>query len=180
MRPFKNTRRNVLRTLALASALSFGGLSALAPVTATAQTFPTKLITIIVPFSAGGTTDILARIMGQYLGTKFGQSVVVENRDCAGGNIGTQTAARAKADGYTLLMGTVGTHAINPSRYSRMYFGHIEYFQPLTRVAMVPNLLVVNPERPYRTVQEIIDYVKANPGDIAFGSSGNGSSIRLS
>lgn len=180
MRPFKNTRRNVLRTLALACALSFGGVSALTPVTAAAQAFPTKPITIIVPFSAGGTTDILARIMGQYLGTKFGQSVVVENRDGAGGNIGTQTAARAKADGYTLLMGTVGTHAINPSLYSRLNFDHIKDFQPLTRVAMVPNLLVVNPDRPYRTVQEIIDYAKANPGEIAFASSGNGSSIHLS
>lgn len=180
MFPFKNTRRNALRALALAGVVTFTGLSALAPSTATAQSFPTKPITIIVPFSAGGTTDILARIVGQYLGTKFGESVVVENRDGAGGNIGTQTAARAKADGYTLLMGTVGTHAINPALYSKLNFNHIEDFQPLTRVAMVPNLLVVNPERPYRTVQEIIDYAKANPGEIAFASSGNGSSIHLS
>ena len=180
MRPFKNTRRNVLRTLALASAITFTGLSALAPSTATAQSFPTKPVTIIVPFSAGGTTDILARIVGQYLGTKFGESVVIENRDGAGGNIGTQTAARAKADGYTLLMGTVGTHAINPALYSKLNFNHIEDFQPLTRVAMVPNLLVVNPERPYRSVQELIEYAKANPGEVAFASSGNGSSIHLS
>lgn len=180
MRSFKNSRRNALRALALASALSFTGLSALAPSTAAAQSFPTKPITMIVPFSAGGTTDILARIVGQYLGNKFGQSVVIENRDGAGGNIGTQTAARAKSDGYTLLMGTVGTHAINPALYSRLNFNHIEDFQPLTRVAMVPNLLVVNPERPYRTVEEIIAYAKANPGEIAFASSGNGSSIHLS
>src|SRR5690606_25338874 len=177
---FKNTRRGALRALALAGAVAFTGLSALTPATATAKTFPSKPITIIVPFSAGGTTDILARIMGQYLGTKFGESVVVENRDGAGGNIGTQTAARAKADGYTLLMGTVGTHAINPSLYSRLNFDHIKDFQPLTRVAMVPNLLVVNPERPYRTVQELIDYAKAHPGEVAFASSGNGSSIHLS
>lgn len=180
MRNFKNTRRSVLRALALTSALTFAGLSALAPSTAAAKSFPTKPVTIIVPFSAGGTTDILARIVGQYLGTKFGESVVIENRDGAGGNIGTQTAARAKADGYTLLMGTVGTHAINPALYSKLNFDHIEDFQPLTRVAMVPNLLVVNPERPYRTVPEIIEYAKANPGAIAFASSGNGSSIHLS
>ena len=180
MRSFKNTRRSALRAIALASAVAFTGLAAVAPTTATAQTFPSKPISIIVPFSAGGTTDILARIIGQYLGNKFGQSVVVENRDGAGGNIGTQTAARAKADGYTLLMGTVGTHAINASLYSRLNFDHIEDFQPLTRVAMVPNLLVVNPERPYRTVQEIIDYAKANPGEIAFASSGNGTSVHLS
>lgn len=180
MRSFKNTRRSALRAIALASAVAFSGLTALAPATAAANTFPSKPITIIVPFSAGGTTDILARIIGQYLGTKFGESVVVENRDGAGGNIGTQTAARAKADGYTLLMGTVGTHAINASLYSRLNFDHIKDFQPLTRVALVPNLLVVNPDRPYRTVQEIIDYAKANPGGIAFASSGNGTSVHLS
>jgi len=168
----------MLRAVALASAMAITGFSALTP--ATAKEFPSKPVTIIVPFSAGGTTDILARIVGQYLGTKFGQSVVVENRDGAGGNIGTQTAARAKADGYTLLMGTVGTHAINPALYSKLNFDHIKDFQPLTRVAMVPNLLVVNPERPYRSVQELIDYAKAHPGEVAFASSGNGSSIHLS
>jgi len=168
----------MLRAVALASAMAITGFSALTP--AAAKEFPTKPVTIIVPFSAGGTTDILARIVGQYLGTKFDQSVVIENRDGAGGNIGTQTAARAKADGYTLLMGTVGTHAINPALYSKLNFDHIEDFQPLTRVAMVPNLLVVNPERPYRSVQELIDYAKANPGEVAFASSGNGSSIHLS
>ena len=172
------TRRGMLRAVALASAMAITGFSALTP--AAAKEFPTKPVTIIVPFSAGGTTDILARIVGQYLGTKFDQSVVIENRDGAGGNIGTQTAARAKADGYTLLMGTVGTHAINPALYSKLNFDHIEDFQPLTRVAMVPNLLVVNPERPYRSVQELIDYAKANPGEVAFASSGNGSSIHLS
>lgn len=180
MRSTKTTRRSILRAMALAGAVTFTGLSALAPATAAAQNFPTKPVTIIVPFSAGGTTDILARIVGQYLGTKFGESVVIENRDGAGGNIGTQTAARAKADGYTLLMGTVGTHAINPALYSKLNFDHIKDFQPLTRVAMVPNLLVVNPERPYRSVQELIEYAKANPGEIAFASSGNGSSIHLS
>ena len=179
MRP-SNSRRSILRAIALAGAVSFTGLSALAPATATAQDFPTKPITILVPFSAGGTTDILARIVGQYLGTKFGQSVVVENRDGAGGNIGTQTAARAKPDGYTLLMGTVGTHAINPALYSKLNFDHIKDFQPLTRVAMVPNLLVVNPDRPYRSVKELIEYAKAHPGEVTFASSGNGSSIHLS
>ena len=179
MRP-SNSRRSILRAIALAGAVSFTGLSALAPSTAAAQNFPNKPVTIIVPFSAGGTTDILARIVGQYLGNKFGESVVVENRDGAGGNIGTQTAARAKPDGYTLLMGTVGTHAINPALYSKLNFDHIKDFQPLTRVAMVPNLLVVNPDRPYRSVQELIDYAKAHPGEVTFASSGNGSSIHLS
>ncbi len=180
MRSTPSTRRSLLRAIAFAGAVAFTGISALAPVTASAKAFPTKPVTIIVPFSAGGTTDILARIVGQYLGTKFGESVVIENRDGAGGNIGTQTAARAKADGYTLLMGTVGTHAINPALYSKLNFDHIKDFQPLTRVAMVPNLLVVNPERPYRSVKELIEYAKAHPGEVAFASSGNGSSIHLS
>jgi len=180
MRPSTTTRRSVLRAFALAGAVAFTGLSALAPSTATAQSFPTKPVTIIVPFSAGGTTDILARIVGQYLGNKFGQSVVIENRDGAGGNIGMQAASRAKADGYTLFMGTVGTHAINAHLYGNLKLDPVKDFQPLTRVAMVPNLLVVNPERPYRSVQEIIDYAKAHPGEITFASSGNGSSIHLS
>lgn len=180
MRPHSNNRRNILRSIALAGALSFTGLSALAPSSAAAQSFPTKPVTIVVPFSAGGTTDILARIVGQYLGNKFGQSVVIENRDGAGGNIGTQLVSRSKADGYTLLMGTVGTHAINPALYKKLNFDHIKDFQPLTRVAMVPNLLVVNPERPYRSVKELIEYAKTHPGEVTFASSGNGSSIHLS
>lgn len=179
MRSF-TTRRSVLRAFTVAGAVALGGLSALAPATATAQSFPAKPITIIVPFSAGGTTDILARIVGQYLGTKFGESVVIENRDGAGGNIGMQLAARAKPDGYTLFMGTVGTHAINEHLYGNLKFDPRKDFQPLTRVAMVPNLLVVNPERPYRSVQELIEYAKAHPGEVTFASSGNGSSIHLS
>ncbi|NYT25680.1 tripartite tricarboxylate transporter substrate binding protein [Alcaligenaceae bacterium] len=180
MRNSSNPRRSFLRAIALAGAVTFAGTAGLAPAAAAAQNFPTKPVSIIVPFSAGGTTDILARILGQYLGDKFGESVVVENRDGAGGNIGMQAAARAKADGYTLFMGTVGTHAINAHLYGSLKVDPIKDFVPLTRVAMVPNLLVVNPERPYRTVQEIIEYAKANPGAIAFASSGNGSSIHLS
>lgn len=180
MHPESKTRRNLLRSIAVAGALSFTGLTAVAPSIAAAETFPSKPITIVVPFSAGGTTDILARIVGQYLGNKFGQSVVIENRDGAGGNIGTQLVARAKADGYTLLMGTVGTHAINASLYKKLNYDHIKDFQPLTRVAMVPNLLVVNPSRPYRSVRELIEYAKAHPGQVTFASSGNGSSIHLS
>ena len=153
----------------------------LAPLVTQAQpAFPTKPITIIVPFSAGGTTDILARVVGLYMGTDLGQPVVVDNRAGAGGNIGGQAAARATADGYTLFMGTVGTHAINQSLYKKMPFDPIKDFAPLSRVAMVPNLLVANPSQPYKNVKEMIAYAKANPGKINFGSSGNGSSIHLS
>ncbi|HEY4665342.1 MAG TPA: tripartite tricarboxylate transporter substrate binding protein [Comamonas sp.] len=168
------TRRHGLKALAVA-ALSVAGI---AP--AAAQNYPNKPINIIVPFSAGGTTDILARIVGQALGNDLGQSVIIDNRPGAGGNIGGQAAARAAADGYTLFMGTVGTHAINAALYKKMPFDPIKDFAPLSRVANVPNLLVAHPSQPYKTVQELISYAKANPGVVNFGSSGSGSSIHLS
>ena len=167
------------RCFALATAAA-AALS-LAPLAAQAQAaFPAKPITIIVPFSAGGTTDILARVVGQYMARDLGQTVVVDNRAGAGGNIGGQAAARAPADGYTLFMGTVGTHAINQSLYKKMPFDPIKDFAPLSRVAMVPNLLVANPSQPFKSVKEMIAYAKANPGKVNFGSAGNGSSIHLS
>ncbi|MGY8558967.1 tripartite tricarboxylate transporter substrate binding protein [Paracidovorax citrulli] len=160
--------------------LAAAAACALLPGFAAAQAFPGKPITIIVPFAAGGTTDILARIIAQGMGAELGQSVVVDNRAGAGGNIGGQVAARAPADGYTLFMGTVGTHAINAALYRKMPFDPVKDFAPLTRVANVPNLLVANPAQPFKTVQELIAYAKANPGKINFGSSGSGSSIHLS
>ncbi|MDM0120733.1 Bug family tripartite tricarboxylate transporter substrate binding protein [Variovorax arabinosiphilus] len=170
-----NRRTFALATVAVASALS------LAPLAAQAQAaFPSKPITIIVPFSAGGTTDILARVVGQFMSTDLGQPVVVDNRAGAGGNIGGQAAARATPDGYTIFMGTVGTHAINQALYKKMPFDPIKDFAPLSRVAMVPNLLVANPSQPYKNVKELIAYAKANPGKVNFGSSGAGSSIHLS
>ena len=133
-----------------------------------------------MPFAAGGTTDILARIIGQALTAELGQSVVVDNRAGAGGNIGGQAAAKATPDGHTLFMGTVGTHAINASLYKKMPFDPVKDFAPLTRVANVPNLLVANPQQPFKTVPEMIAYAKANPGKINFGSPGNGASPHLS
>lgn len=150
------------------------------PFAATAQNYPAKPVTIIVPFAAGGTTDILARVIGQALTKELGQQVIVDNRAGAGGNIGGALAAKANADGYTLFMGTVGTHAINAALYKKMTFDPVKDFAPLTRVAMVPNLLVANPARPYKNVKELIAYAKANPGKVTFGSSGSGSSIHLS
>lgn len=164
-------------SIAIAIAGAAGGLVAPA---ALAQTYPSKPITIVVPFAAGGTTDILARILGQYMTGALGQAVVIDNRAGAGGNVGGQAAARAPADGYTLFMGTVGTHAINASLYRKMPFDPVKDFAPLTRVAMVPNVLVANPSQPFKTVQELIAYAKANPGKVSCGSSGNGSSIHLS
>ena len=174
-RTFLSNRRTL--TLAAASAL---GLLALTPLAAHAQAFPTKAITIIVPFSAGGTTDILARVLGQFISKDLGQPVIIDNRAGAGGNIGTQLVARAAPDGHTILMGTVGTHAINQSLYPKLAFDPIKDFAPLTRVALVPNLLVANPAQPFKTVKELMAYTKANPGKVTFGSSGSGTSIHLS
>jgi len=175
-----NSTRRHFSLDALAAAVVLGsGLLATVPAAAQAA-YPNKTITIIVPFSAGGTTDILARIVGQALTTELGQTVVVDNRAGAGGNIGGQAAARAPADGYTLFMGTVGTHAINASLYKKMPFDPIKDFAPLTRVANVPNLLVANPAQPFKNVKELIAYGKAHPGQLNFGSSGNGTSIHLS
>ena len=168
----RTTRRAAIGAIALAAAtLSLG---------AAAQAYPTKPITIVVPFAAGGTTDILARLVGQYLTTELGQPVVVDNKAGAGGNIGGALAAKAPADGYTLFMGTVGTHAINAALYKKMPFDHVKDFAPLSRVANVPNLLVSHPSQPFKTVPEMIAYAKANPGKINFGSPGNGASPHLS
>ena len=138
--------------------------------------YPSKAITIVVPFPPGGTTDFLARRVGQHLSTELGQPVVIDNKAGAGGNIGSAFVAKAPADGYTLLMGTVGTHSINGSLYKKMPFDHVKDFAPLSRVASVPNLLVANPAQPFKTVQELVAYAKANPKKVTFGSAGNGSS----
>jgi tripartite-type tricarboxylate transporter receptor subunit TctC len=176
MNPLHSSRRRfALGGLALATAAALAPLGA-----AAADAWPSRPITIVVPFSAGGTTDILARVIGQALHGELGQTVIVDNRAGAGGNIGAAYAAKAPADGYTLFMGTVGTHAINQSLYKRLGFDPVKDFAPLTRVAMVPNLLVANPGKPYKTVKELIAYAKAHPGKVNFGSSGSGSSIHLS
>ena len=167
-------RRTALCTLAATAA------AVLLPLPSAAQGFPTKPLTIIVPFTPGGTTDLLARIVGQELAAELGQPVVIDNRAGAGGNIGAQAAARAPADGHTLFMGTVGTHAINAALYKKLPYDPVKDFVPLTRVATVPNVLVANPAQPFKTVPELIAYARANPGKVNFGSAGNGSSIHLS
>jgi tripartite-type tricarboxylate transporter receptor subunit TctC len=142
--------------------------------------YPTKPIRLVVPFPPGGATDILAREVAKHLTDAWGQSVVVDNRPGAGGNIGSELVAKAAPDGYTLEMGTVGTHAINASLYSKMPYDHIKDFVPVILVAGVPNVLEVNPSVPVNSVQELIAYAKANPGKLNFASSGAGTSIHLS
>jgi tripartite-type tricarboxylate transporter receptor subunit TctC len=148
-------------------------------VNASAQTYPSKPIKLIVPFPPGGTTDILARAVGAELNKVWGQPVVIENRPGAGGNIGSDAVAKSPPDGYTLVMGTVGTHGINPGLYPKMPYDAVKDFAPVTLVASVPNLLVVHPSVPAKSVKEIIDLAKAQPGKLTFASSGNGTSIHL-
>ena len=171
-------RRRLLAGSAAALAASLLGAHA---VPAAAQgAYPAKPITILVPFSAGGTTDILARVVGQAISGELGQTVIVENKPGAGGNIGASAVARAPADGYTLLMGTVGTHAINEALYKKLPYDPTKDFAPITRVAMVPNVLVVPAALPYKSVADIIAAAKASPGKLTYASSGTGTSIHLS
>jgi tripartite-type tricarboxylate transporter receptor subunit TctC len=156
----------------------------LLPLSSFAQAaWPAKPVRIVVPFAAGGTTDILARAVAQELTKSLGQSFVVDNKPGAGGNIGADLVAKAAPDGYTLLMGTVGTHAINKSLYAKMPYDPQKDFQPVTLVAGVPNVMVVNAEkaaaRKIATVQDFMKYAKANPGKLNMASSGNGTSIHL-
>jgi tripartite-type tricarboxylate transporter receptor subunit TctC len=145
--------------------------------------WPTKPVRIVVPFAAGGTTDILARALAPELQKVFGQPFVVDNKPGAGGNSGAAEVAKAPADGYTLLMGTVGTHAINAALYPKMPFDHVKDFQPVTLVAGVPNVLVMNPASAQRygvnSVADLAKAAKANPGRMNMASSGNGTSIHL-
>jgi len=147
---------------------------------AAAQPYPTKPIRLVVPFPAGGTTDILAREVGQRLSLSLGQPVVIDNRPGAAGNIGSELVAKSAPDGYTLLMATVGTHAINPNLYARMPYDHVKDFAPVVLVAGVPNVLEVTPSLPVNSVADLIKLAKEKPGQINFASSGSGTSIHLS
>ena len=172
----KSTSSCWLRSLCGASLMALAALAFAQAPTA----YPTKPIRLVVPFPAGGATDILAREVAKHLTDAWGQSVVVDNRPGAGGNIGSELVAKSAPDGYTLEMGTVGTHAINASLYSKMPYDHVKDFVPVILVAGVPNVLEVNPSVPVNSVQELIAYAKANPGKLNFASSGSGTSIHLS
>jgi len=136
--------------------------------------YPTRSIRMIVPFAAGGATDILARIVGQRLTELWGQTVVIDNRAGAGGTVGAAIAARANADGYTLVMGTNGSHAIGPSLYSKLTYDAIKDFAPITLVAHVPQALMVHPSLPVKDVRELIAYAKQRPGELNYSSAGTG------
>jgi tripartite-type tricarboxylate transporter receptor subunit TctC len=145
--------------------------------------WPSKPVKIVVPFAPGGTTDILARAVAPELSKAFGQQFIVDNRAGAGGNVGAEIVAKSPGDGYTLLMGTVGTHGINKALYAKLPYDPQKDFVPITLVAGVPNVMVVNAERAkalnINTVNDFIKYAKANPGKLNMASSGNGTSIHL-
>lgn len=170
------------RRAALAVAAS---ILALAALPAAAQgTWPAKPVRIVVPFAAGGTTDILARAIAPELSKAFGQQFIVDNRAGAGGNLGAEIVAHSPPDGYTLLMGTVGTHGINRALYDKLPYDPIKDFAPITLVAGVPNVMEMQTEKAralgINTVADFIRYAKAHPGKLNMASSGNGTSIHLS
>ncbi|HEX2135148.1 MAG TPA: tripartite tricarboxylate transporter substrate binding protein [Microvirga sp.] len=172
---------SIARRRALGYAL--GAAACLLSGTAAAQSsaYPTRPVRVIVPFTPGGTTDIFARLVGDKLSQSLGQQFVIENRGGAGGNLGADAVAKADPDGYTLVMGTVGTHAINASLYARMPYDALNDFAPVAFVAGVPNLMVVNPRNvKATTVQEFIAEAKAASRRFNMASSGNGTSIHLS
>ena len=142
--------------------------------------YPNRTVRIIVPFAAGGSTDVVARLLADKLGADLKQSFVVENRGGAGGNIGADAVAKASPDGYTLLMGTTGVLAINKYLYKDMPFDAERDFTPVSYTSLITNILVVNPQVPARTVSELVQLAKAKPGSLTFASSGAGSSTHLS
>ena len=144
-----------------------------------AQTYPNKSIRLIVPFPPGGPADILSRAIGQKLTDSWGQQVVVDNRAGAGGTIGSDLAAKGAPDGYTLLMGFVGTHAINPSLYSSLPYDNVKSFEPVSLVATATIILVLHPSLPAKSVKELIALAKSKPGELTFGSPGNGTPQHL-
>lgn len=141
--------------------------------------YPSKPITILVPFPAGGTTDILGRLVGRHLASRLGGTVVVENKPGAGGSVGSAMVAKAAGDGYTLLLGTIGTHSINQYLYKKLAYDPFKDFAPISLIAMVPNVLVVNSSSQIKTVKDLIAAAKADPGKLTYASAGNGTSIHL-
>jgi tripartite-type tricarboxylate transporter receptor subunit TctC len=158
--------------------LLLAAVLALGAATAGAQSYPSKTLRLVVTFPPGGAPDILARLFAEK--AQLGQTVVVDNKPGAGGNIGAADVAKAAPDGHTLVMATVGTHAINGALYSKMPYDMVRDFTPIAHVASAPNLLVVNNDLPVKTVAELIGYMKANPNKLSFGSPGVGTSVHVS
>jgi tripartite-type tricarboxylate transporter receptor subunit TctC len=167
---------SILGTLGLVSSL---GMGLMASNTAMAQAaYPNKPIRLVVTFPTGGAPDILARLFSEK--AQLGQPIVIDNKPGAGGNIGSDIVAKSAGDGYTIVMGTVGTHSINGALYEKMPYDMVKNFTPISLIASAPNLLVVNNDLPVKTVPELIAYLKANPNKLSFGSPGIGTSVHMS
>ena len=155
------------------------GLSALST-SVLAQSYPTKPVRMIVPYSAGGVSDIMGRVLSQKLGDALGQPVVVDNKPGAGGTLGSDLAAKAPPDGYTLLLSSLTTHGIGPNMIAGVTYDPVKSFTAIGGVAITPNILTANPNAPFKNLKELVAYAKANPGKVTFGSSGVGSIGHLS
>ncbi len=169
---FSPVRRSIMCAAAIAAMGIFSQSASAA--------WPESVITIIVPWAPGGSTDILARALSEQLTRSLGQTVIVDNKPGASGNIGSNIVAKAKPDGYTLLVGSMSTHAMNPALMPNMPFRGVEDFTPIAQIANVVNTLVINPSVPAKNVRELIAYAKANPGKLAYASAGAGSTNHLS
>lgn len=167
MHPFRTA------TLALGMSLAFA-----APIAGAQPAWPAKPVKIVVTFPTGGAPDILARLFSEK--AQLGQPVIVDNKPGAGGNIGADIVAKSAPDGYTIVMGTVGTHSINGSVFTKMPYDMVKDFAPISLIASTPNLLVVNNDLPVKTVQDLIAHAKAQPDKLSFGSPGIGTSVHVS
>jgi len=183
MHTMKKYTHRTGRRLLNHAVITLAACLAAVPVWAQSSAWPNKPVRIVVPFPPGGTTDILARAIAPELGKAFGQSFIIDNKGGAGGNVGTEIVAKSANDGYTLLMGTVGTHGINRALYEKLPYDPIKDFAPITLVASVPNVMVMNTEKArsmgINSVQDFINYAKARPDKLNMASSGSGTSIHL-
>jgi tripartite-type tricarboxylate transporter receptor subunit TctC len=170
-----NLARFTVRHVLLAAACAL-----LAPLAAAQGTYPTKPIRYIVPFAPGGTTDILARVVGEKLSVALGQPLVIENKPGQGGSAGAAELARAAPDGYTIGGGTISSHGINATLYDKLPYDPVKSFEPITMYATQPNVLLVHPSVPANNLRELINLLKANPDKYSFGSAGNGTSQHIS
>jgi tripartite-type tricarboxylate transporter receptor subunit TctC len=159
--------------------LAIGFLFALISAGAAAQAYPTKPIRLMVPFPPGGSTDIVARIVAQKLGSQLGQQLVIENRGGAGGTLGTAVVAKAPPDGYSLVVGTTSTHVVAPSVFQKLEYDPVKDFAPVSLMAVTPYLLVVNPNVPAKSLKELVELMKSQPGKMNYASAGVGSTTHL-
>jgi len=179
MNPSRFVRARFVDAALAVATVAFAAFATCAPARAADAPFPSKPIRLIVPFTPGGSTDILARAVGQKLSEIWKQPVVIDNRPGAGGTIGMELAAKAPPDGTTIVMGHIGTLAANPALYRSLPYDPVRDFAPVTLVAMVPNVLVVGPAVDSRSVADFVALAKAKPGKLDYGSGGNGSAAHL-